>query len=341
MIHATHPAATLIMLAAAMLLTPAHAARPAAATDAKAKPGPDMVRIAGGAYTIGADDPKSLPNERPAHKVEIQTFWIDATPVTNAQFKQFVEDTGYVTTAERPVDWDQLKKQLPPGTPKPPQQKLQPGSIVFTPPDHEVGLEDLSQWFEWTNGASWRAPEGPGSDLDGRMDHPVVHVSWDDARAYAKWAGKRLPTEAEWEAAARGGSEGKRFFWGDTFKPDGRHMANTFTGTFPHRNTAADGFAGRAPVGSFPANGYGLHDMAGNVWQWTADVYTPRHGAPPRPGDPRRVIKGGSYLCHADYCESYRPGARRGTPYDTGTSHIGFRCASDQPPDGHENDEPG
>jgi len=334
----------LSLLAAAITFIPcAPAVEPGGEAEraAERKPGPDMVRIPGGTYTIGTDDPNSLPNERPAREVKVETFWMDVTPVTNAQFKKFVEDTGYVTTAERPVDWEEMKKQLPPGTPKPPEENLQPGSVVFTPPDHEVGLDDLSQWFAWTHGASWRAPEGPGSDLEGRMDHPVVHVSWDDARAYAKWAGKRLPTEAEWEVAARGGLKGKRFFWGDQFKPDGDHMANTFTGTFPHDNTAADGFAGRAPVASFPPNGYGLHDMAGNVWQWTADVYTPRHGTPPLPGDPRRVIKGGSYLCHADYCESYRPGARRGTPYDTGTSHIGFRCASDQPPDGHARDTPG
>ena len=304
-------------------------ADPGATPDA---PGPEMVRIPGGSYTIGTDDRNSMRNERPARQVEVETFWMDVTPVTNAQFKRFVEATGYVTTAERPIDWQELKKQLPPGTPKPPEENLRPGAITFVPPEHAVPLEDLSQWFKWTDGASWRAPEGPGSDIEGRMDHPVVQVSWDDAQAYAKWAGKRLPTEAEWEVAARGGLKGKRFFWGDEFMPDGKAMANTFTGTFPHKNTASDGFAGRAPVASFPANGYGLHDMAGNVWQWTADIYTEKPGMPPRPGDPRRVMKGGSYLCHVDYCESYRPSARRGTPYDTGTCHLGFRCVSDTPP---------
>jgi len=291
-----------------------------------------MVRIPAGTYTVGTDDPRSYPNERPARRVELDAFWIDATPVTNAEFAAFVEDTGYVTTAETPVDWDELKKQLPPGTPKPPADQLRPGSLVFTPPDHAVDLRQIAHWWTWTPGASWRHPEGPGSDIKGRMDHPVVQVSWNDATAYAQWAGKRLPTEAEWEAAARGGLEGKRYAWGDTFQPDGKWMANTWTGTFPHRNTAADGFPRTAPVRSFPANGYGVYGMGGNVWNWTADIYGERPGAEPLADDPRRVTKGGSYLCHVDYCESYRPSARRGTPYDTGMSHIGFRCVSDEAP---------
>jgi formylglycine-generating enzyme required for sulfatase activity len=231
---------------------------------------------------------------------------------------------------------------------------LQPGSLVFTPPDHAVDLRDLSAWWTWTSGASWRAPLGPGSSIEGKGDHPVVQVSWDDAAAYAQWAGKRLPTEAEWERAARGGLSGKRFAWGDepllaeSGPHRGRLMANTFTGEFPHRDTAADGFAGTSPVGAFPPNGFGLSDMAGNVWQWTADLYREDAHAlaahrgccedPRGPDDtldssaavpqaPRRVIKGGSFLCHPSYCESYRPSARRGTPPDTGSSHVGFRCA--------------
>lgn len=287
-----------------------------------------MVQVPGGEYTVGTDDSHSLPNERPARRVEVKTFWIDSAPVTNAQFEAFVQATDYVTTAERPVDWEELKKQVPPGTPKPADEQLQPGSVVFVPPDHAVDLRQINLWFQWTIGANWRHPEGPGSDISQRANHPVVHVSWDDATAYATWAGKRLPTEAEWEVASRGGRESTRFAWGDTFQPDGKWMANTFTGKFPYDNTAADGFAGTAPVGSFPANGYDLYDMAGNVWNWTADTYADRAGSAARPGDPRRVIKGGSFLCHVDYCESYRPSARRGTPYDTGTSHIGFRCAS-------------
>ncbi len=286
-----------------------------------------MVWVAGGTFTMGADGPRAMPNERPARRVTVEGFWIDATPVTNAEFAEFVEATGYVTTAERPVDWEELKKQVPPGTPKPAEEMLRPGSLVFTPPDHAVDLRDMRGWWTWTPGASWRHPEGPGSTIEGREEHPVVQVSWDDAVAYARWAGKRLPTEAEWEYAARGGSEGTRYHWGDQFLKDGQHMANTFTGEFPHRNTAADGFERTSPVKSFAPNGYGLYDMAGNVWQWTADRYRETPDAPPHPF--ARVIKGGSFLCHVDYCESYRPTARRALPADTGSGHVGFRCVRD------------
>jgi formylglycine-generating enzyme required for sulfatase activity len=313
-----------------------------------------MKWIAGGEFIMGSDDPDSLPNERPAHRVRLDGYWIDETPVTNAQFRRFVEATGYVTTAERPVDWEELKKQAAPGTPKPPDEMLRPGSLVFTPPNHPVDLRDLSQWWTWTNGASWKYPQGPNSTIAGKDDHPVVQVNWDDAAAYARWAGKRLPTEAEWEYAARGGSTGNtRFAWGNEFRPAGKWMVNSFTGQFPFKNTAEDGYAGTSPVRAFPANGYGLYDMAGNVWQWTADLYridahrlatlellksgsscciNPKGpGAafnPTRavPGSVERVIKGGSFLCHVSYCESYRPAARRGTPPDTGSGHVGFRC---------------
>ena len=306
-----------------------------------------MIWIEAGEFVMGANDRQSFPNERPAHSVRLDGFWIDKTPVTNAEYAEFVEATGYVTVAERPVDWEELKKQLPPGTPKPPAEKLLPGALVFTPPDGPVPLNNMAGWWTWTTGASWRAPEGPGSSIEERRDHPVVQVAWEDAVAYAKWSGKRLPTEAEWEFAAQGGRQGVRYHWGDEFRPEGKYMANTFTGKFPHRNTAEDGFPRTSPVDAFPANGYGLFDMAGNTWEWTADRYrADRHARLARqglvenpqspketfyPGDPnteRRVIKGGSFLCHVDYCESYRPSARRGTPIDTGSAHIGFRCVT-------------
>jgi formylglycine-generating enzyme required for sulfatase activity len=298
--------------------------------------------IAGGGFQLGTDDPTAPANERPARRVEVRPFWIDERPVTNAGFRAFVAATGYVTTAELPVDWESLKPQLPPGTPEPPAESLRPGALVFTPPDRAVDLRDLAAWWTWTAGASWRHPQGPGSTIEGRDDHPVVQVSWDDAVAYARWAGKRLPTEAEWELAARGGSSGTRFSWGDEFRPSGTFMANTFTGEFPHGGTLEDGFARSSPVGAFPPNGYGLYDMAGNVWQWTADVDSADRSPPTacctgsgaRAGAAdavarvvARVTKGGSFLCHASYCESYRPTARRGTPSDTGMEHIGFRCA--------------
>jgi len=304
-----------------------------------------MVWVPGGEFTMGTDDPTAMPNEHPAHKVWVDGFYMDETPVTNAQFREFVDATGYVTTAEKDVDWEEMKKQVPPGTPKPPEEMLKAGSVVFTPPDREVPLQDLSVWFKWTTGANWQHPEGPDSSIEGRDDHPVVHVSWDDAKAYADWAGKSLPTEAEWEYAARGGRDGTRFYWGEELTPDGKHMVNIWTGHFPDKNTAEDGFEGRSPVKSFPPNAFGLYDMAGNVWNLCADLYRADRNQqlaeqgyvvnPPGPdktyypGDPysvRRVMKGGSYLCHVDYCESYRPSARRGTPPDTGTSHASFRC---------------
>jgi sulfatase modifying factor 1 len=306
---------------------------------------PGMVWVPPGEFTMGTDDPDSMANERPAHRVRVDGFWMDATDVTNAAFRRFVEATNYVTTAERKPDWEEMKKQLPPGTPKPADDQLVPGSLVFTPTPGPVPFDDLSRWWRWVPGASWRHPEGPDSNLDGKDDHPVVQVSWEDAAAYARWAGKRLPTEAEWEHAARGGLEGKRFVWGDEFRPGGQYRANTYQGEFPVRDTAADGYAGTSPVKAFPPNGYGLYDMAGNVWQWCSDWYRAdaheqgaRQGCcanpagprdcwdPTNPYAPERVIKGGSFLCSPAYCESYRPSARRGTPPDTGSSHIGFRC---------------
>jgi sulfatase modifying factor 1 len=305
----------------------------------------DMAWIPGGEFTMGTDDSESMANERPAHRVKVDGFWMDINDVTNAEFAKFVAATHYVTTAERTPDWEEMKKQLPPGTPKPDAKLLVPGSLVFHTTDHPVPLDDMSQWWIWTPGANWRHPEGPESSIKGRDNYPVVQVSWEDAAAYAKWAGKRLPTEAEWERAARGGLEGKRYVWGDDFRPGGKFMANTWQGQFPVKNTKEDGYAGVAPVGAFPANGYGLHDMAGNVWNWCSDWYDaafyqgmpaaaccqmPKGPAassdPANPGAPERVIKGGSYLCSAEYCSSYRPSARRGMTPDTGTGHVGFRC---------------
>ena len=305
---------------------------------------PGMVWIPAGEFTMGTSAADSFANERPAHRVKVSGFWMEAHDVTNDEFRKFIEATGYVTTAERKPDWNAMKQELPPGTPKPDDSLLVPGSLVFVGTSGPVDLADYSQWWHWTPGANWRHPDGPASDIKNKENYPVVQVSWDDAVAYAKWAGKRLPTEAEWEYAARGGLENKRYAWGDEFRPGGKYMANIWTGKFPYLNTKEDGYAGLAPVKSFPPNSYGLYDMAGNAWQWCADWYSASAYAgedviccfnPAGPGksyDPdepyalKRVVKGGSFLCNASYCESYRPSARRGETPDTSTCHIGFRC---------------
>ena len=314
-------------------------------TDAAPPPPPGMVWVPAGTFTMGSEAPDTWANEHPAHRVRLDGFWIDATEVTNAQFDAFVQATGYVTVAERPVDWEALKHQVPPGTPKPPDEMLQPGSLVFVAPDRPVPLNNVGAWWHWTHHADWRHPAGPDSSIQGIEDHPVVHVAWEDARAYAQWAGKQLPTEAQWEYAARGGDTHTRFAWGDTFRPDGASLVNTWDGQFPHRNTAEDGYVLTAPTKSYPPNALGLYDTAGNVWEWTADNYRDdRHASlarqdpavnPPgpevasdmaNPGAASKVVKGGSFLCHADYCESYRPAARRGLTPDTSLQHTGFRC---------------
>jgi len=321
--------------------------RPATAPErtAPSEPSPTgMVWIPGGEFAMGSNAAAARQDEGPVHRVRVDGFWMDATEVTNAQFRAFVEATRYVTTAERSVDWEELKKQLPPGTPKPADEVLQPGAVVFTPPDHPIDLNDPRQWWTWTVGADWKHPGGPGTSIAGKDREPVVQVSWDDAVAYCAWAGKRLPTEAEWEFAARGGLDGKANVWGD--EPISPARANTWQGHFPDRDTAEDGFAGPSPVGSFPANGYGLYDMAGNVWEWCADIYAPdsyarsarERGGPADPAGPAashdpgdgyvqsRVHRGGSFLCSDGYCASYRPSARMAAPPDNTMQHLGFRC---------------
>jgi formylglycine-generating enzyme len=312
-----------------------------------------MVWIPGGEFTMGSTDSLARPDERPLHRVRVDGFWIDATEVTNAQFRAFADATGYKTVAERPVDWEELKKQVPEGTPKPADEMLKPGSLVFTPPDHPVDLGAYEQWWSWTTGASWRHPEGPNSTIEGKDNHPVVQIAYEDAVAYSKWAGKSLPTEAQWEYAARGGLDHKVNVWGDESVDPKR--ANIWQGHFPDKNTVEDGFARAAPVKSFPPNGYGLYDMAGNVWEWCCDRYRPDTYArrvlelgkdavavnptgPTTSLDPRnphapesRVHRGGSFMCNDSYCASYRPSARMACPPDTGLQHLGFRCVSSAP----------
>ncbi len=312
--------------------------------------GKRMVWIPSGKFQMGANQPGEYQREYPAHEVEIDGFWLDKTEVTNREYLKFVKATGYLTVAEREVSWEELKKQVPPGTPKPPDSVLMPGSMVFEAPKEVSNLHDFSQWWKWTIGANWRHPLGPGSSINSLMDHPVVHISHEDALAYCEWAGKRLPTEAEWEFAARGGLNKMRFSWGEDDPRKNPKLANIWQGDFPIQNTALDGFIGTAPVGSFPSNGYGLSDMTGNVWEWVSDLFNESYytelvsmtvcknpQGPDRSFDSRNpyatkyVNKGGSFLCHVSYCENYRPSAREGTTPDSGMSHLGFRTVSNQP----------
>jgi formylglycine-generating enzyme required for sulfatase activity len=311
---------------------------------APAQDPPGMVWIPGGDFMMGCDAEYASMAEKPAHRVRVDGFWIDETDVTNAQFREFVEATDYVTTAERTPTLEEIMSQAPPGAKPPKPEDLVPGSIVFTPPDHAVPLDDVTLWQKWTPGANWRHPQGPGNSIDGMDDHPVVHVSWYDATAYAKWAGKRLPTEAQWEFAARGGLEGKKYVWGDEPFSEEHPQCNNFQGHFPDNNTAKDGYTRTSPVKAFPPNGYGLYDMAGNVWQWCEDWWLPEtyartagrpilvnptgpeHSFNPRIRPPERVHRGGSFLCCVGYCFNYRPSARIGCTPDTGMSHLGFRC---------------
>ena len=297
-----------------------------------------MVWIPGGTFLMGSND--HYPEEAPAHKVSVDGFWMDRHTVTNRAFRQFVDATGYVTLAEKPAN--------PADYPGAKPEMLVPASVTFQKSTGPVDLRNKYNWWVYTPGANWRHPRGPGSSLQGLWDHPVVHVAFEDAQAYAKWASKALPTEAEWEFAARGGLEGAEFVWGDELTPGGKSMCNHWQGEFPWQNLLEDGYEWTAPVGSFAPNGYGLHEMAGNVWEWTTDWYQD-HGRiehacctthNPRGGEqdcshepgastvkvPRKVMKGGSYLCAPNYCRRYRPAARHAEPVDTSTSHVGFRC---------------
>ncbi len=314
----------------------------------------NMVWISGGEFVMGSNSSLAHVNEKPAHTVRINGFWMDETDVTNAQFAAFVKATGYVTTAERKPDWETLRVQLPPTVLKPSDDKLIPGAMVFFGTTAPVPLDDMARWWRFVPSADWRHPQGPGSNIVGKENHPVVQVSYEDALAYAKWAGKRLPTEAEWEFAARGGLKQANYVWGDDFKPRGENMANTFAGKqFPMVDPAYAAKIGTSKVKRYPPNGYGLYDMAGNVWQWVADWYRADAFSlqaqrdrvvmnPLGPTDsydpadlyaplnaPKRVIRGGSFLCDENFCMSYRPSARRGSdPYNP-MSHVGFRLVRD------------
>jgi formylglycine-generating enzyme required for sulfatase activity len=308
-----------------------------------------MVHINAQTFLMGANDKEGRVDEFPQHKVQLSDFWIDATEVTNAQFKKFVDATGYITTAEKKPDWELIKKQLPPGTPKPADDVLVAASLVFVKQPLGTGLDNPAAWWTWKPGASWKHPQGPGSDIKGKENYPVVQVSWDDAQAYCKWAGKQLPTEAQWECAARGGLQTK-YTWGEEEIEKGKPKANTWQGIFPTSNTNWDHFEGLAPVKSFAPNAVGLYDMAGNVWEWCADWYRedtytiqlknnksqlivnpagPKDSYDPQePNAPKRVVRGGSFLCNASYCKGYRVTARMKTSPDTGLEHTGFRCVS-------------
>jgi formylglycine-generating enzyme len=321
----------------AAMLTDKPAVSPAPKSSSHAAPG-GMVWISGGRFWMGSD---STEDSQPVHDVEVKGFWMDRTDVTNKQFAKFVKVTGYVTIAERPLD----PKEFP-GLAK---KDLVPGAAVFIAPRKPVSLEHPLDWWRFVKGANWRHPNGPNSDLRGKENYPVVQIAWPDAVAYARWAGKRLPTEAEWEFASRGGHDRQKYAWGNEFRPDGKWMANTYQGHFPDSNTAQDGYTGVSPVASFPPNDFGLYDMSGNVWQWVADWYRSdyyaelqQHGGPAinpqgpadsfdpqEPGVAKRVQKGGSFLCSEQYCERYIAGSRgKGDP-ETATNHVGFRCVRD------------
>ncbi len=308
--------------------------------------GEGMVKIPSGTFMMGADNDQASADEYPKHKVTVNAFWMDVNEVTNKDFSKFISATGYKTTAERKPDWEEIKKQLPAGTPKPAEEMLVAASLVFTPTKQSVDLNDYGQWWRWVPSADWQHPEGPKSSINGKDNYPVIHVSWDDASAYAKWAGKRLPTEAEWEWAARGGLSNSIYPWGNEPINEGKPKANSWQGNFPNLNTKVDGFYGIAPARSFKANGYGLYDMAGNVWEWCADWYRNDYYAqvtkgavnptgptdsfdPTEPTIPKKVARGGSFMCNDSYCSGYRVARRMKSSADSGMSNMGFRCVAD------------
>ena len=311
-------------------------------SEKKSRYNKNMVLIPGGVFSMGGDG-DGWKDEFPKHKVEIDSFWMDINEVTNNQFLEFVNSTGYITTAERNIDWNQMKKDLPPNTPKPDDSYLVPSSLVFFPTSGAVNLNDVSQWWKFINGANWRQPQGPGSNIDGKGNHPVVHVSWYDAIAYCEWAGSRLPTEAEWEYASRGGIIDATFSWGNEDLDEGKLKANTWNGNFPYYNSKDDGFIYTADVRSFEPNGYGLFDMSGNVWEWCSDWYDENYyysvseilsinpQGPPKSYDSnepyaqKKVSRGGSFLCHKSYCTGYRNSMRMKSTPDTSSMHTGFR----------------
>lgn len=307
---------------------------------------PGMVWIPGGECTMGSNDGDAREDEKPPHQVKVNGFWIDETPVTNQQFKAFVDATGYVTTAEKSPTLEEIMSQVPPGTPEPAAELLVPASLVFKPTQKAIPLVNNHLWWEWKPGANWKHPLGPESSIEDKGDHPVVHISWFDANAYAEWAEKRLPTEAEWEFAAYGGKNGNKYPWGNEEFSETSPQANLWQGEFPYKSTKPQGYIGTTPVKSYPANGYGLYDMAGNVWQWCSDNYHASYykeevkkGISDNPKGPqnsydptepfasKKVHRGGSFLCHKSYCKGYRITARMKTCPDTSLNHVGFRCA--------------
>lgn len=303
-----------------------------------------MRLIPGGSFLMGGDNEQASADEYPKHEVTINSFWMDETEVTNAQFQKFTVATGYITTAERKPDWEELKKTLPPGTPKPPDNMMVAAALVFKQSDRAVDLNDYNQWWAWVPGADWKHPQGPNSSIAGKENFPVVQVSWDDAMAYCKWAGKRLPTEAEWEFAARGGLKNSIYPWGNEHVNTGKPKANSWEGKFPYYNEKKDGYITASPVKTFTCNGCGLYDMAGNVWEWCSDWYNdsyyktapaanPQGPAksfdPDDPYTPKKVLRGGSFLCNDSYCSGYRAARRMKSSPDTGLEHTGFRCVRD------------
>lgn len=306
-----------------------------------------MVLIPAGEFMMGGDNSQASQDEYPKHKVRVHSFFMDATEVTNAQFKRFVDATHYITVAERKPDWNELRKSLPPGTPKPADSLLVPSSLVFKSTSGPVDLHDYSQWWRWVKGADWKHPQGPSSSIKGKENYPVVQVSWEDAQAYCKWAGKRLPTEAEWEYAARGGLQNEIYPWGNEPINKGEPKANSWEGNFPYRNEKKDGYEGIAPVKSYKPNGYRLYDMSGNVWEWCNDWYDAKYyqtvangitddpkgpeksNDPEDPYTPKKSLRGGSFLCNDSYCSGYRVARRMKSSPDTGLEHTGFRCVKD------------